>query len=77
MAWAFAALYPGRTLQLVAISVGHPTNYWRGDHRGEQKQKSWYATKVPHRLHVAGVQHGGSALGLVSEPDDNVSSRTK
>ena len=42
LAWAFAGMYPDRTLKLVAISVGHPSGYMKGDHRGEQKQKSWY-----------------------------------
>ena len=41
VAWAFAGIYPARPLQLVAISVGHPAGYFSGDHRGEQKQKSW------------------------------------
>ena len=40
LAWPFAGYYPERTMQLVAISVGHPAGYMRGDHRGEQKQKS-------------------------------------
>lgn len=43
LAWAFAAIFPERTLQLVAISVGHPSNYFKGDHRGDQKKKSWYS----------------------------------
>ena len=42
-AWAFAGIYPERTIQLVAISVGHPAGYQKGEHRGEQKQKSWCA----------------------------------
>ena len=42
VAWAFAGIYPDRTLQLVGISVGHPANYMQGEHRGAQKQKSWY-----------------------------------
>lgn len=40
-AWAFAGLYPDRTLDLIAISVGHPTGYMSGNHIGMQKQKSW------------------------------------
>ncbi|KAL3155242.1 hypothetical protein ABBQ32_013176 [Trebouxia sp. C0010 RCD-2024] len=42
VAWAFAALYPERTLKLVAITVGHPSGMMKGEHRGAQKQKSWY-----------------------------------
>ncbi|DBB15063.1 TPA: hypothetical protein ACH3X3_004078 [Trebouxia sp. C0006] len=42
LAWVFAALYPDRTLQLVAMSVGNPNGYFKGDHANEQKQKSWY-----------------------------------
>ena len=42
LAWAFAALYPHRTLQLVRISVGNPTGYFKGDHGNEQKLKSRY-----------------------------------
>ena len=41
VAWAFAALYPERTLNLTAVSVGHPSNYMSGSHLGEQRQKSW------------------------------------
>ena len=41
VAWAFAGLYPERTLQLVGISVGHPSGYQKGEHRGAQKEKSW------------------------------------
>ena len=38
-AWAFAALYPDRTLQLVATSVGNPNGYFKVNHANEQKQK--------------------------------------
>jgi len=48
LAWAFAALYPDRTLQLVAMSVGNPNGYFKGDHANEQKRKSWYQTNVLH-----------------------------
>ncbi|DBB17565.1 TPA: hypothetical protein ACH3X3_002621 [Trebouxia sp. C0006] len=41
-AWAFAALYPDRTLQLVATSVGNPNGYFKVNHANEQKLKSWY-----------------------------------
>lgn len=41
VAWAFAGLYPERTLQLVGISVGHPSGYQKGEHKGAQKEKSW------------------------------------
>lgn len=44
LAWTFAALYPDRTLQLVAMSVGNPSGYFKGDHANEQKMKSWYRT---------------------------------
>lgn len=44
VAWAFAALYPQRTLKLVAISAGHPSGLMKGAHRGAQKQKSWCVT---------------------------------
>ena len=46
VAWTFAGFYPERTLQLVGISVGHPSGYLKGDHRGEQKQKSWYVFRI-------------------------------
>lgn len=42
LAWAFAGIYPDRTIDLIAMSVGHPAGYFSGDHRGDQKQKSWY-----------------------------------
>lgn len=42
LAWAFASLYPDRTLTLVGMSVGNPTGYFKGDHANEQKLKSWY-----------------------------------
>lgn len=41
LAWAFAALCPERTLQLVAISVGHGSAIFSGDHQGKQRQLSW------------------------------------
>ena len=41
LAWAFAGIYPDRTIDLIAMSVGHPAGYFSGDHRGDQKQKSW------------------------------------
>ena len=41
VAWAFAGLYPERTFQLVGISVGHPSGYQKGEHRGAQKETSW------------------------------------
>ncbi len=44
LAWAFAALYPDRTLQLVAMSVGNPNGYFKVNHANEQKLKSWYRT---------------------------------
>lgn len=57
LAWAFAALYPDRTLQLVAMSVGNPNGYFKGDHANEQKLKSWYTTLAdqclaPVTLHI-------------------------
>jgi len=55
LAWVFAALYPERTLQLVAMSVGNPNGYFKGDHANEQKKKSWYADRclapVSHAHH--------------------------
>ena len=48
LAWVFAALYPDRTLQLVAMSVGNPNGYFKGDHANEQKRKSWYQTNALH-----------------------------
>ena len=42
-AWAFAGLYPDKSLDLIAISVGHPTGYMSGSHIAKQKQKSWCA----------------------------------
>ena len=41
LAWAFASLCPERTLQLVAVSCGHPSAWLRGDHMGAQRQASW------------------------------------
>jgi pimeloyl-ACP methyl ester carboxylesterase len=43
LAWAFA-LHPDRTLQLVAMSVGNLSGYFKGDHANEQKLKPWYTT---------------------------------
>ena len=54
VAWAFAALYPDRTLDLISISVGHPSNYMSGDHLGDQKQKSWWAVYLFQRVHLQG-----------------------
>ncbi len=52
LAWVFAALYPDRTLQLVAMSVGNPNGYFKGDHANEQKRKSWYQPLQTHTLHL-------------------------
>ena len=64
LAWAFAGIYPDRTLKLVAISVGHPSGYMKGDHRGEQKQKSWYFPDMgAESLKEGGGGRGGSSRG--------------
>ena len=42
VAWAFAGIFPQRTIQLITMSTGHPAGYLKGEHRGAQKQKSWY-----------------------------------
>jgi len=57
LAWAFAALYPDRTLQLVAMSDGNPNGYFKGDHANEQKLISWHTTLAvqclaPISLHI-------------------------
>ena len=52
LAWAFAGLYPDRTLQLVAMSVGNPNGYFKGDHANEQKLKSWYITLADQLISV-------------------------
>ena len=60
LGWVFAGFYPERTIQLVAISVGHPAGYLKGEHRGEQKQKSWCAVEciciIAHLLCQRGQQ---------------------
>ena len=52
LVWAFAALYPDRTLQLVAMSVGNPNGYFKGDHANERKLKSWYTTLADQLISV-------------------------
>ncbi|KAL0051835.1 hypothetical protein WJX82_002837 [Trebouxia sp. C0006] len=42
LAWAFAALYPDHSLQLVAMSAGNPNGHFTGAHANEQTQKSWH-----------------------------------
>ena len=41
LAWACAALYPDRSLQLVAMSAGSPNGCFKIDHANEQKLTSW------------------------------------
>jgi pimeloyl-ACP methyl ester carboxylesterase len=38
--WTLAALYPERVERLVALSVGHPTTFFKAGL--EQREKSWY-----------------------------------
>lgn len=65
LGWVFAGFYPERTIQLVAISVGHPAGYLKGEHRGEQKQKSWCAVEciciIAHLLCQRGQRNYSSA----------------
>jgi pimeloyl-ACP methyl ester carboxylesterase len=39
LAWGLASLAPDRVENLVVLSVGHPSTFWRTE---EQRQKSWY-----------------------------------
>jgi len=68
LAWAFAALYPDRTLQLVAMSVGNPSGYFKGDHANEQKLKSWYAILADQCLATVSLAYHCSASRNIQSP---------
>ncbi|GAQ89611.1 hypothetical protein KFL_005420020 [Klebsormidium nitens] len=63
LAWHFAALAPERTTRLVALSVGHPAQYFN---TGEQQQLSWYMLIFLHEGLAERVITDGSVLSKVT-----------
>ncbi|KAK9808821.1 hypothetical protein WJX72_004269 [[Myrmecia] bisecta] len=69
LAWHFAALLPERTTRLVAISVGHPAQYFA---TGLQLQLSWYMLVFLHQGVAEQVAVDGSIWARVTPPSQAV-----